>query len=223
MKRFIPGILMLLGVGILASVLLPIGLSQLHFSLSETTTLIDPTVLAASSETVLGTQDAVVYGQDLASPNSWFDFQDQPRPAAPIVSKVSYYKVSIPSVGVHDATVEINGTDLMKNAIQYPGTAVPGTYGNTVIFGHSTLPQLYKPGNPVSIFNPVLKVKVGDDITVNYDGVTYHYVVRNTAIIPPTQIEVLGQRFDKHELTLITCTPLGTYINRFIVQAELVN
>ena len=66
-------------------------------------------------------------------------------------------------------------------------------------------------------------VKKGDEITINYDGVVYRYVVRDTATVAPTKIEVLAQQFDKHELTLITCTPLGTYWKRFVVRAELVN
>jgi len=31
------------------------------------------------------------------------------------------------------------------------------------------------------------------------------------------------QDFSRKELTLVTCTPLGTYWKRFIVRAELVN
>ncbi|MEK7163552.1 MAG: sortase [Patescibacteria group bacterium] len=142
---------------------------------------------------------------------------------SPTTTKVSFYTLSIPKIELSDVRVEINGDDLKKSAIQYPGTALPGTFGNTVIFGHSTSPFLYKVGDPVSIFNPLLKVKVGDEIIVYFDGVTYRYVVRNIAELDPDKIEVLAQRYDKYELTLVTCTPLGTYLRRFVVRAELVN
>ncbi|KKU74667.1 MAG: hypothetical protein UX99_C0008G0001, partial [Candidatus Amesbacteria bacterium GW2011_GWB1_47_26] len=54
-------------------------------------------------------------------------------------------------------------------------------------------------------------------------GVTYKYIVRNITEVDPSQIEVLAQRYDKNELTLITCVPLGTYLRRFVARAELVN
>jgi sortase A len=209
-KRYIAGLLMLTGVAVLAAIGLPILFSQLGLTNYEPGTLIDPTVLAASTDS------------NYTSPGSWFDTSKAPH-LGPVSTTVFYYTLSMPRVGIKDAVIEINGENLAKNAIQYPGTAVPGTYGNTVIFGHSTLPQLYKPNDAISIFNPVVKTKVGDEIAINYDGVTYRYIVRATAIVKPTEIDVLAQQYDRHFLTLITCTPLGTYINRFIVRAELVN
>lgn len=210
-RKLLPTVLMLTGIAILTSVFLPIGLSQMSFDLNAPDIIIDPTVHASES---VASDDTQI--------NSWFQGQP-PLPKTITPSKISYYTLSVPSVNLNNVTVEINGTDLAKNAIQYPGTAVPGTYGNTVVFGHSTLSQLYKVGNPLSIFNPLLKTKVGDEIDVNYDGVSYRYIVRNTLEIKPTDIEVLAQRYDRYELTLITCTPLGTFFHRFVVRAELVN
>ena len=156
---------------------------------------------------------------DYTQPTTWFPTAS----ATPTVSRVRYYTLSIPQLNLQDIPVEINGTDLKKNAIQFPGTALPGDYGNTVIFGHSTLPALYKPNDPISLFNPLPKIKVGDAVTIQYDGVTYKYIVRNITEVDPSQIEVLAQRYDKNELTLITCVPLGTYLRRFVARAELVN
>jgi len=214
-KHFSLG-LIVAGAFLLLSILAPIGASQLNFSLRPT--LIDPTLVASAPlpiiNAVLGTTTA-----DYTQPSSWF-------PAAsftPTVSKVQYFTLSIPSLKMFDVPVEINGADLKKNPIQFPGTAVPGTYGNTVIFGHSSLPQLYKPDNPITIFNPIVKARIGEEIYVNYDGVNYKYVVRNITEVKPEQIEVLAQRYDKHELTLITCVPLGTYLRRHVLRAELVN
>ncbi len=216
MRRFFSLSLVIVGLVLLLSILLPIGLSQLSFSLQPK--LLDPTAVALAPvpfiANVLG-----VTTPDYTQPTTWF-------PAAsttPTVSQVRYYTLSIPRLNLQDVPVEINGTDLKKNPIQFPGTALPGNYGNTVIFGHSTLPALYKPRDPISIFNPLPKIKVGDAITIQYDGVTYKYVVRNTTEVDPSQIEVLAQRYDKNELTLITCVPLGTYLRRFVARAELVN
>jgi sortase A len=211
MKKYISVLLMFAGVVMLGSVLVPIGISQINQSLRVTDPIIDPTSVVSAAST----------DPDFTSPSSWFE---TPTLKASIVSsKVSYYTLSIDRVGIDHVSVEINGEDLKKNAIQYPGTALPGVPGNTVIFGHSTLSQLYKPYDPVSIFNPVVKTKVGDEIVINYDGVTYRYIIRETLIVKPSQVEVLAQHENKYELTLITCTPLGTYLNRFIARAELVN
>lgn len=214
-KHFSLG-LMILGTFLLVGVLAPIGISQLSFNLKPT--LIDPTLVASAPlpviSAVLGTTSA-----DYTEPSSWFPTAS----FTPTVSKVQYFTLSLPSLNMFDIPVEINGTDLKKNPIQFPGTAVPGTYGNTVIFGHSTLPQLYKPESMLSVFNPTIKAKIGEEIYVNYDGVNYKYVVRNITEVKPEQIEVLAQRYDKHELTLITCVPLGTYLRRHVLRAELVN
>ncbi len=214
MKKIIPTALVLAGVGILASVFVPIGLSQVAFKTNQPEIIIDPSAVYASESKADKFDDTQI--------GTWFEGQP-PLPKTVTTSKISYYTLSIPRLNLNNVTVEINGTDLKKNSIQYPGTAVPGSFGNTVIFGHSTLPQFYKVGDPVSIFNPLLKAKVGDEVIVNYDGITYRYIVKSTETIKPTKIEVLAQHFDKYELTLITCTPLGTYLNRFVVHAELIN
>ena len=216
MRHLLSLSLVMMGLVLLLSVLVPIGLSQLSFSIKPR--LLDPTAVASVPApfvaNILG-----VTTPDYTQPTTWFPAAG----SAPSVSSVRYYTLSIPRLNLRDVSVEINGTNLKKNAIQFPGTALPGDYGNTVVFGHSTLPALYKPNDPISLFNPLIKIKVGDAITIQYDGVTYKYVVRNTTEIDPSQIEVLAQRYDKNELTLITCVPLGTYLRRFVARAELVN
>ena len=216
MRRLIPVLLMVIGGGIITVVAGPIGWNQLSFSLKPK--LIDPTEVSGNAAVLA----ASIFngGGDYTDSATWFPAASA-RPATP--SKVRYYTLSIPSLNMHDISVEINGTDLKKNPVQYAGTATPGNYGNTVIFGHSTLPQLYRPGNSLSAFNFIPQIKKGAEILVNYDGITYRYVVRETMEVLPTQIEVLAQRYDKYELTLITCVPLGTYLRRFIARAELVN
>ena len=77
--------------------------------------------------------------------------------------------------------------------------------------------------DPLSIFNPLVKAKIGDEIIINYDGITYRYIIRHTAEVDPEKVEVLAQSYDRYELTLVTCTPLGTYLRRFVARAELVN
>lgn len=212
------------GLGIILLVIIagPIAVSQLSFFLKAKPTLIDPTVTALNPVPFVADVLGITSGADYTQASNWF--ANSALPNANIISnQVNYYTLSIPKVGISDVTVEIGGNDLAKNPVQYLGTAVPGSYGNTVIFGHSTLPQLYKASSPLSVFNYLPQVKIGDEIIVNYDGITYRYAVTETVEIHPDQIDIMIQRFDKHEITLVTCVPLGTYLRRFVVRGELVN
>lgn len=139
-------------------------------------------------------------------------------------SNVSYYSISIPKLGINNATVAIGGEDLTKYVIQYPGTALPGYRGNVVIFGHSTLPSFYDPTDYVSIFSTLPHLDAGDDIKLYYDGVEYTYRVENMLEVSPTDIQILEQNVSDSFVSLITCTPPGDprKPKRLIVRARIV-
>ena len=135
---------------------------------------------------------------------------------------VKYYKISIPKLKIKDAVVEIAGEDLSKNLIHFKDTAPPGKPGNAVIFGHSTLPQLYNPKSYLTTFTYLPSLKNDDEIMVDYDGITYKYSVIQMFEVKPEDIEILEQKYDNSYLTLVTCVPPGTSIKRLIVKAKLV-
>ncbi len=118
--------------------------------------------------------------------------------------------------------MEIGGENLGQSLIHYAGTALPGEYGNGVVFGHSTLPQFFNPKQYLSIFSLLPSLKEGAEIFVSFDGVTYKYVVESLKTFDPSDISVLEQRFDDRYLTLVTCVPPGTYWKRLAVKARLV-
>jgi sortase A len=140
------------------------------------------------------------------------------------VPKVSYYTITIPRLKVDDATVAIGGEDLSKSLIQYPGTANPGKSGNAVIFGHSILPLFNDPKNYISIFTMLPTMKKGDEVFINYDGVSYTYRVEEMFEVSPTDIQVLDQDKSDSFLTLVTCVPPGDPRDpkRLIVRARIV-
>ena len=153
------------------------------------------------------------------NPNTWFPTSPQKKVVAPVNS----YMLSIPSLSISNATVIIAGDDLGKSLIHYGGTGIPGEYGNTVIFGHSTLPQLFKGTNDYhTVFATLPTIKIGSDISVTYDGVEYRYRVFDKVVVDPTDLTPLEQRFDDSYLTLVTCVPPGTYLYRLNVKAKLV-
>lgn len=132
------------------------------------------------------------------------------------------YKLSIPKLEIEEALVNTIGEDLSKGLVHYSGTALPGNLGNGVVFGHSILPQFYSPENYMAIFSTLHTLEDGDQIIVSYDDIQYQYQVVDMFEVEPTDISVLDQEYDDKYLTLITCTPPGTYLRRLIVKAKLV-
>jgi sortase A len=177
------------------------------------------------SEIVTPIQDGMAYaapntnfpGGDLTNPNAWFPTSPQKK----VVTPVNTYTLSIPKLKIADALVTVAGDDLGVSLVHYGGTALPGEYGNTVVFGHSTLVQLYNPSNYKTIFSLLPTLKVGDEIDVTYDGISYKYIVYDLTVTQPSDLSALAQRFDDSYLTLVTCVPPGTYWQRFHVFARL--
>jgi sortase A len=171
---------------------------------------IEPQVLAQSA----GAGQAMDYSQV----TSWFEFS---RPQALTTSKISHYTLSIPKLRIKEALVTVGGDDLNSSLIHYGGTANPGEPGSPVIFGHSILPQFYSPNSYRSIFSLLPNLRPGDEILVNFDGITYKYVVYDYYEVLPNEIDILEQQYNRKDLTLVTCVPPGTYWRRGIVKARL--
>jgi sortase A len=146
------------------------------------------------------------------------------KPSEFTASKVQYFTISVPKLKISDATVAIGGEDLNKSLIQYPGTALPGRPGNTVVFGHSILPIFYNPKDYISIFSLLPTLKKGDEIDIDYDGVSYVYKVETMFEVMPTDIQVLDQDSSDSFVTLVTCVPPGAPSDpkRLIVRARVV-
>lgn len=98
----------------------------------------------------------------------------------------------------------------------------PGQIGNTVLSGHSSN-DLFDTGDYKFIFAQLEKMNIGDTIYTNYQGKRYTYVVTKTEVVKPTDVQKLVYPTTKPILTLITCTPLGTSLNRLLVTAEQVS
>jgi len=60
-------------------------------------------------------------------------------------------------------------------------------------------------------------------IYINYEGKRYSYTVTKKEVVKPTEVQKLIYPTEKPVLTLITCTPLGTALNRLLVTAEQVS
>ena len=133
----------------------------------------------------------------------------------------SSYTLSIPSLGIDTAIVSTVDYDLAKHLVNYPGTEIPPRNGNSVIFGHSTLPQLFNPKDYKTIFATLYKIKLGDEIFVKSSGVLYKYSVYSIIVVDPLDTSIFAQSYDNSYLTLVTCTPPGTTWKRLIVKTRL--
>ena len=107
---------------------------------------------------------------------------------------------------------------LRRGVVQYGNSANPGQVGNIIIVGHSS-GQLWAPGNYKFVFTLLNKLALNDRILVDFQAKRYSYRVTNIKVVLPTDLSVL-QPSDKPQLTLVTCTPVGTSKNRLVVTAR---
>ena len=112
--------------------------------------------------------------------------------------------------------------ELKKGVVRYPGTAEPGQVGNAFIFGHSSnYPWVVSEYNDV--FALIDTLEKGDEIIVYYNQKKFVYRVTDRATVNPGDTEVLSARDPrKKEISLMTCWPVGTTLERYIIFGELV-
>lgn len=178
---------------------------------------ITPSVLSAQDN---NQQPEIQSEVDYSLIENWFPSVTLPRLKP---TKITHYLISIPKLKIKDAIVSLNKTKIKKTLIHYPGTALPGEHGNTVIFGHSVLPMFYNPKNYKTIFSTLPTLEKGDKIYVYFDGIEYLYQVEGYSEVKPDEVQVLEQRFNEQVLTLITCVPPGTYLRRGVIKARLID
>lgn len=157
-------------------------------------------------------------GVDYTNARSWFPQSDFKQTKTTIPT----YFLSIPKLRIEKAMASFVNDDLSKSLVHYGGSAVPGKPGNAVVFGHSTLPQLFNPKDYKTIFATLHTLTLGDEVLIEYDNVVYKYIITERKIIDPEDISVLAQEYNDSSLTLITCTPPGTYWKRLVLTARIV-
>lgn len=140
---------------------------------------------------------------------------------AQVSTNITGYTLSIPKLGIKDAFVSTVDTKIDQHLVQFPGTALPPHKGNTVIFGHSTLPSLYDPKNYKTIFANALDIRVGDKISVTVDNVLYNYTITKITIVNAEDTSYLTQGQSNSFFTIVTCTPPGTTWQRLVITAQI--
>jgi len=109
---------------------------------------------------------------------------------------------------------------LKSGVAHYKGTSHPGDGGNIFLVGHSSN-YFWIKSDYNQIFSLLDKLQSDDRIEIKYKTSTYIYKVIQNKVVSANEVEVLNNT-PKELLTLMTCWPVGTSLNRLIIQAELV-
>lgn len=214
-------LLSIVGLVLVGNALIPIINYQIRYAHGFGDRKISPLVYKSKDE-VLGAITAEAKdSKDYTLITSWFE--EEPSLNHQQESKVDNYYISIPKLGIEKAKVKFGGEDLKNSLIHYPDTSLPGRLGNGVVFGHSVLPQFFNPQNYLTIFSTLHRLKKGDKIIIDIDGVEYQYLVQDLYEVPADDLSVLEQQYDRRSISLITCSPPGTYLRRLVVKAQIVD
>lgn len=135
--------------------------------------------------------------------------------------------VIIPKINV-EAPVVYNAPTIQEKDIQkgledgvvhYITTPNPGEKGNSVIVGHSSN-NILNSGKYKFAFVLLNKLEVGDTFSLTKNSKRYTYRIYDKKIVKPNDLSVLNNNDKSATVTLITCDPPGTSINRLIVIGE---
>lgn len=137
-----------------------------------------------------------------------------------IIPKIN---VEIPVIFDEESTDEkAIQTALEEGVIHYATTSNPGETGNGAIFGHSSNNILNK-GKYKFAFVLLKRLETGDIFYVQKDGKRFVYRVYKKTVVTPEETSVLGAQDKPATMSLITCDPPGTSINRLVVVGEQIS
>lgn len=134
-------------------------------------------------------------------------------------------KINVEVPVVYD-TPTIQEKDIQKGlengVVHYVTTPNPGEQGNSVVVGHSSN-NILNSGKYKFAFVLLNKLEVGDTFSMTKNSKRYVYRIYEKKIVKPTDLSVLGKGEKDATVTLITCDPPGTSINRLIVVGEQIS
>lgn len=220
--KLLGSVMLLSGAAVASYIFFPLISWQIYFSPALASSLTTPIpkqeVLSASIvEGITRQAGNVLSGIDYTNAQNWFSH----GPVRRGDPKVPSFSISIPKIKVENAKVSTTDTQLSNHLINYPGTAIPADEGNSVIFGHSTLPQLFDNKNYKTIFANLYLLKSGDVIIADVSGIKYTYRIVDISIVDAEDASIFNQDLSGSYLTLVTCTPPGTTWKRLIVKSKL--
>lgn len=137
-----------------------------------------------------------------------------------IIPKINLEVPVVYGLGTVEEQAIQNG--LEDGVVHYAASPEPGQRGNSVIVGHSSN-NILNSGRYKFAFVLLKRLEVEDTFFIHKDGIRYTYKIYEKKIVPPTDVSVLGEAKEANSMTLITCDPPGTSINRLIIVAEQIS
>lgn len=141
--------------------------------------------------------------------------QAQMEIARPTPSPGNAARVKIPSINVFARIVQGDGWEELKQGVgQHIGTPNPGEKGNIVLSAHNDVFG--------ELFRDLDQLEPGDEVILYTEQKAYTYVVRQTQVVEPTDVEVMAPTREP-VVTLISCYPYLVDNKRIVVTAYLVD
>ncbi|HUV28874.1 MAG TPA: class D sortase [Anaerolineales bacterium] len=122
-------------------------------------------------------------------------------------------RIQIPAIGVDAPIVQGDGWEQLKKGVgQHIGSTDPGEKGNVVLSAHNDIFG--------EIFRDLDRLKPGDEITIFTNQRAYSYVVSDSEIVEPTQVDIM-ENTSQPTLTLISCYPYLVDDHRIAITSRL--
>jgi len=152
---------------------------------------------------------------------------EQPLPISPLDQD---FDVIIPKIGANARVVaNVNPgnyndyIEALKHGVAHAaGTKYPGQVGDTFLFAHS-VGNFWEVNRWNAVFYLLRELNPGDEVDLFYLGRRFVYVVYDKKIVDPTDVQYLAAQANFPMLTLQTCWPPGTTLQRLLVFARLKN
>lgn len=136
------------------------------------------------------------------------------------------FSIVIPKVGanarvianVNPASQKEYSDALKKGVAHASNTKLPGEGGHVFLFAHST-DYWWNVGTYNAVFYLLYKLEKGDEVDIFYKRHRFTYRVIGSEVVKPSQVEYLTRKSNKEFLTLQTCWPPGTTLERLVVFA----
>lgn len=122
-------------------------------------------------------------------------------------------RIQIPAISVDAPIVQGDGWEQLKKGVgQHIGSANPGDTGNVVLSAHNDIFG--------EIFRDLDRLEPGDEITIYTNQRAYTYVVSNSMVVEPTQVDIMDNT-SQPTLTLISCYPYLVDDQRIAITSRL--
>lgn len=133
-----------------------------------------------------------------------------PYAAEPIVEVGT---IEIPKIGlVHRLYHGISLRNIDKGPSHWPGSAMPGEVGNTVIAGHRV--------THTHPFRHIDRLVAGDEVVFTVNGARTVYLVTESFVVTPKRIDIVNPT-PTATGTLFACHPPGSARQRYVVRLVL--